>query len=315
MADITLGGKNAPSFDYAEFADDGIAEVVKASSARILGYYGDIHDRILRIGAEFAAMKQIIPYALWGKWLKLEFDNSEDTAENYINAALHVPELVQERTISATALYELARKGTPQEVRDEIKSLASQGQKIDYESAYIRARAPLYLKQLYVSEQVPKKQAFLATREILSQCPKEVYQLCESASVCNAVVIGYLKNLHAMRHSFSEDWVEISSTGKLSFRRIERVVSLHEATERDIEDYIEDRRYLRFMERQEAEQEYTVIETLTSGLDAEIVNDNGIEITIRLRTSIKHIPLKQGEKIQLTMTKQTRVKKERGSVH
>jgi len=70
----------------------------------------------------------------WSKWLAEEFEWSDRTAEHYIDVyewAKLNPKRVSDSDISLKTLYLLARKSTPEPVRQEAVAMLQQGAKVD----------------------------------------------------------------------------------------------------------------------------------------------------------------------------------------
>jgi hypothetical protein len=78
---------------------------------------------VVEIGRRLCECKPLVGHGHWLPWLKREFDLSERTARNFINAYKLVegkPETVADLRIDVSALYLLARPSVPEEIRVEV---------------------------------------------------------------------------------------------------------------------------------------------------------------------------------------------------
>jgi hypothetical protein len=86
---------------------------------------------IIEIGKRLAAAKKLLKHGEWQKWLKLEFDWSQATANRFVNVAKRLGDkFVSLTNLPAGALYQLARRDTPDHVRREIRQSAEAGRRI-----------------------------------------------------------------------------------------------------------------------------------------------------------------------------------------
>ncbi|TPM61110.1 DUF3102 domain-containing protein [Mesorhizobium sp. B2-2-4] len=70
----------------------------------------------VEIGREFIAVKAKLEHGEFGKWIAAEFDMTDRTAQNFMNAATAVQEHQVLAVLPDKALYLLGAKGTPSDV-------------------------------------------------------------------------------------------------------------------------------------------------------------------------------------------------------
>ncbi|MGA7430212.1 MAG: DUF3102 domain-containing protein [Xanthobacteraceae bacterium] len=78
---------------------------------------------VVEIGRRLCECKPLVGHGHWLPWLKREFDLSERTARNFINAYKLVegkPETVADLRIEVSAFYLIARPSVPEEIRVEV---------------------------------------------------------------------------------------------------------------------------------------------------------------------------------------------------
>jgi hypothetical protein len=100
---------------------------------------------IIEIGRALLTIKESLPHGQFGKWLRAEFGWSDRTARNYMNAAKEFgdkTEIVAD--LEPTALYALAAKSTPEDIREEFLEKIEAGiplQAADVRSAVAEAKS------------------------------------------------------------------------------------------------------------------------------------------------------------------------------
>jgi len=87
-------------------------------------------DDIIGIGKALRTAKALLPHGQFGPWLKAEFDWSQPTARRYMQVAEVFPEIAHAERFESTALYLLAAKTTPDEIREEFIAQAGAGHAI-----------------------------------------------------------------------------------------------------------------------------------------------------------------------------------------
>ena len=70
-------------FNYAGLSAE-IAVEARAAAARIKAR---MHAAVINVGADLTLIKDRLPHGEFGKWLKAEFNLTERTTQNYMNAA------------------------------------------------------------------------------------------------------------------------------------------------------------------------------------------------------------------------------------
>jgi hypothetical protein len=118
---VTRGRRRAPQFD-AVLTEH--ASAIRALSHRVI-------EGAIEIGRRLADAKERAGHGHWLKWLRAEIGWSPSTAENLIrlhglvgSGKFGTVANLKRLPISLSALYVLARKSTPEEVRDQIVSRA-----------------------------------------------------------------------------------------------------------------------------------------------------------------------------------------------
>jgi hypothetical protein len=94
---------------------------------------------IIEIGRRLTEAKKLVGHGHWADWLKTEFDWSEGTALNFMRVFEFAEDYksknfmdlkIADLSIAPSALYALARPGTPEEVRAEMMERAEAGEAI-----------------------------------------------------------------------------------------------------------------------------------------------------------------------------------------
>lgn len=104
------------TFDYSGVSSR-MANEAEAAAERIRN---NICTSIIAVGNDLITVKGMLP-GKFGEWIKHHFGMSQSTAENYMNAARHfanTPRVIE--ALPQRVVYNLAAKGTPDQVRKEI---------------------------------------------------------------------------------------------------------------------------------------------------------------------------------------------------
>lgn len=121
------------TFDYDSLGE--LSEPVRAATERIKANVRMVADKMIEVGNELHSMKQMLKHGHFSDWLRAEFDWSQDTAERWIRAAKAFGQIPHGVDFAPTALYLLSSPKVPDEAREEAKSRAAAGEKIDKETA------------------------------------------------------------------------------------------------------------------------------------------------------------------------------------
>jgi hypothetical protein len=111
-------------FDYAQLASD-VADEARATAERIRFRLGNT---LLKTGQELTRIKDRLGHGHFGAWLKAEFDLTERSAENYMNAARFL-EGKSERVadLPPAAIYALAAPSAPVAVVKDVLATIEAG--------------------------------------------------------------------------------------------------------------------------------------------------------------------------------------------
>jgi hypothetical protein len=89
---------------------------------------------IIEIGRRIQIAKSLVGHGNWGRWLEREFGWTDDTALNFMRVYELSDDLksrnFRDLKIAPSALYLLARKSTPEKVKNEIIERAESGEAI-----------------------------------------------------------------------------------------------------------------------------------------------------------------------------------------
>jgi hypothetical protein len=109
-------------FDYAAL-DPEIAEEARATAARI---QDRVQKSISDTGSDLIAIKAKMPHGSFGAWIKAEFQMSDSTAQNYMNAARYLEgKSPNFGVLPPSAIYALA--SAPPEVAAEVEAQVARG--------------------------------------------------------------------------------------------------------------------------------------------------------------------------------------------
>lgn len=151
------------SFDYEQVEDETNREMLRGAASKIKTAYQNVRLEILRLGQELLTAKELAGHKQWGAWLQSEFAMSARTAQRYMSVAEAFPDLKNDSLshLTTEAMYLLASKNTPEEVREQVLERVEQGESLD------RKAVQELIETVRPREQVeePKKQyrAFYST--------------------------------------------------------------------------------------------------------------------------------------------------------
>jgi hypothetical protein len=95
-------------------------------------------DSILEVGRELIEQKKTLGHGNFLPWIEAEFGMSEDSAARFINVANNLGDKFRSvRNLAPTALYALAAKSTPTEVREQVEERAAKGERRPQRPAYL----------------------------------------------------------------------------------------------------------------------------------------------------------------------------------
>jgi Protein of unknown function (DUF3102) len=114
-------------FDYSSLVP-ATADYVRGTTARIRSR---INDSYIETGRDLVSIKVALGHGEFGKWLKSEFGWSDQTAQNFMNAARLVEGKNQNfRKLPASAVYKLAAPGAPEDVVTAIVARVESGERL-----------------------------------------------------------------------------------------------------------------------------------------------------------------------------------------
>ena len=123
----------ATSFDYGQIEDEASREKLKDASAKIKTAYRNVRQEMIEIGQELLAVKDLLGHGQWCSWLQAEFTMSTRTAQNFMAVAKNLPNLKNASLayLTSEAVYLLAAKNTPEDVRSEVLERVEKGETLD----------------------------------------------------------------------------------------------------------------------------------------------------------------------------------------
>jgi hypothetical protein len=245
---------------------------------------------MVAIGDELIQAKGRLKHGLWLTWLAQEFDWSEDTATNYMNVARRMRNVPTNTKFDARAMYLLSAKNTPETARNLAIDLATAGTPIDYEAAYILARAPIPVQKRFTAGELTKSQAYGLTQQWGKTAP-EVQTFALEHAISESAVLAYLNRAYQERAKRTT-WADVvRDGGRLVIE--DEVVLLRHANERDIERYTRWRQWchLEAARQAEAEKKENGLQTITRRLTVEwdadrerVISIEGLHIPASVRT-------------------------------
>ena len=118
-------------FDYAAL-DSETRIVVQQRTTEIKALMKRAASDIIDIGQKLIEVKARLGHGNFRPWLRIEFDWSQDTAQNFMNVASKFGNFPNLDGMAPSALYLLAAPSTPEDVRDGLIERAEQGEAITY---------------------------------------------------------------------------------------------------------------------------------------------------------------------------------------
>ncbi|MEC4804742.1 MAG: DUF3102 domain-containing protein [Jaaginema sp. PMC 1079.18] len=117
--------------------DPKTRDEIKERTDRIRGLMQRTLQDIIEIGKELLEVKQRLPHGQFGDYLRVEFDWSWQTANNFMNTASQFGngEIENGLEIAPKALYILSSKSVPEKARKEAVKQAQMGEKITPDKA------------------------------------------------------------------------------------------------------------------------------------------------------------------------------------
>jgi hypothetical protein len=118
-------------FDYAGLPANVVKEA-RAAADRIRKRHASQIRAIIETGKDLLRVKDSLEHGQFGRWLRAEFQMTERTAQNYMNAAAMFGE--KSETIShlpPTMVYAVAAPSTPEPVRKAVFAKIDAGQPIE----------------------------------------------------------------------------------------------------------------------------------------------------------------------------------------
>jgi len=159
-------------FEYDSIEND-LASDLKAVAERIRLRLKKTAEDIIEIGKDLLMVKERLEYGQFTLWLRSEFDVTERSARNFMNAA----KVFQDRTetvsvLSPKALYELASPSTLETVRKEVLDRLDRGE-------LIRAKEIQELKRQSATERKKREEAERQAMTLLGNVQKYQAQIQE----------------------------------------------------------------------------------------------------------------------------------------
>ena len=124
--------------------------MIRALGRRVLG-------DIVEIGRRLIDAKKLVGHGGWLTWLEREFRWSEDTAERYMRLADDKFRNLRNADIPISALYLLAKPGTPPEAIKQIAARSESGEKVrlvTVQKVIAEAKAPQQVR-VHIVRQTP----------------------------------------------------------------------------------------------------------------------------------------------------------------
>lgn len=157
---------STPSFDYASLDLDNRAMVQQCTS-EIKSLTKRTTGDTIRIGEILMMVKNRLKHGQFGRWLEVEFDWSDFTARQFMNAAkAFKSENFSDLNIATSALYRLASPSTPESARQEALKRAFQGETIT--SSKAQKIVDRYKNPPILPEVLPPEQEIISAQEVVT---------------------------------------------------------------------------------------------------------------------------------------------------
>jgi hypothetical protein len=269
-------------FDYSQLPEvEGVA--VKEAATAIHLHLHNMQERMIEIGDALLEVRGLLVHGQWLSWLKAEFDWSEDSARNYMNAAQRMRDIPNRSEYQQRAIYLLAKRTTPEEARGAAAALAANGEPVDHDAAQILShilRFP-YLVKRFQDKAIAKAQC-LATIRALKACSPESMQFAIENEVTHPYVVRGINE--AYHRADRERWDDLLRDRALITDK--RSVPLSEANERDWQDWIAWRRWCRIQDSiTHKDQDNTILLQEVRGV---VASGEGNVLTIKLDKPLAH---------------------------
>lgn len=128
-----VANKTAPAFasayDYSAL-DATIAKEARDAAAKIYELATQVKAANLKIGWALIAIRHKLPPGKFVEWIRAEFDWSMSTAYNYMAAARLAEESPVVEKLPPKAIYALAAKNTPDEVKKQVIGKIEKGESL-----------------------------------------------------------------------------------------------------------------------------------------------------------------------------------------
>jgi hypothetical protein len=156
-AALSHASEGSADFNYGAL-DTDVATLVRQAAKRI----GDrTRSSIIDNGRDLIAVKAKLGHGMFGKWLKAEFGWSDQTAQNFMNAARLVEGKNQNFwNLPASTVYKLAAPSTPADTRDALVARVESGETLS--AREIRAEIDRAKEQQAADRREQQKLARLA---------------------------------------------------------------------------------------------------------------------------------------------------------
>lgn len=93
---------------------------IVSATDRVRKLFNSMKVSAVGIGKEFITVKAKLPHGAFGKWLDTEFDMTDRTAQNYMNAAMAVQVNEVLTVLPDKALYIIGARTTPSEIVEKV---------------------------------------------------------------------------------------------------------------------------------------------------------------------------------------------------
>jgi Protein of unknown function (DUF3102) len=145
------------------------AEAIRALGKRVLS-------DVLEIGERLSKARTLIAHGDWLRWLEDEFAWSDETARRFMDVfELSKIHTVWDLDLPLGALYLLARRSTPDEVRDEMIARSASGERVTI-AAVQKQIAASFVNTLATDARAVTVQTVYETYEIRAPLPNVTYE-------------------------------------------------------------------------------------------------------------------------------------------
>lgn len=133
-APVAVIPENGSAFDYStlDLTAQALSSVI-AERDKVHALFARAQQNILEIGDALINVKDTIGHGNFGRWLDAEFGWSKATAGRFMQVAEQFRGISHVERFEPTALYALAAKNVPDDVRDQFIEQADTGQQIKHQ--------------------------------------------------------------------------------------------------------------------------------------------------------------------------------------